>query len=309
MIVSPMESDPAGRPARSRSGFVRVLSAIRPLQWAKNLLVFVPIVLAHEIGDPEKLARAVGVFAAFSLIASAGYLLNDVRDREFDRTHPVKRRRAIASGELGPGLALGMGTVLLVAAMGIAIALGPRIVGWIGGYALLTAGYTFVLKRIAILDVVALAGAYAMRLLAGGAASSTEVSEWLLAFSIFVFLSLALAKRYGDVQRRVSEGVSRLAGRAYEAGDLVFLQTAGIASAYLSVLVFALYLNSEIVRQLYGAPALLWLICPILLYWTTRIWLLAHRGEMDEDPILFAVRDPISYLSAALIALVFTVAT
>lgn len=304
-----MESNPAGPPARSRPGLVRALSAIRPLQWAKNLLVFVPIVLGHEVGDLEKLARVVSVFAAFSLIASAGYLLNDVRDREFDRTHPVKSRRAIASGELGPGVALTMMALFAVGAMGIAIALGPRIVGWIGGYALLTAGYTFVLKRVAILDVVALAGAYAMRLLAGGSASGTVVSEWLLAFSIFFFLSLALAKRYGDVQRRVSEGVSRLAGRAYEAGDLVFLQTAGIASAYLAVLVFALYLNSETVRQLYAAPAHLWLISPILLYWTTRIWLLAHRGQLDEDPILFAVRDPISYLSAALIAIVFTVAT
>ena len=287
------------------------LGALRPRQWAKNVLVFAPLVLAHDLADSQKLASVVLCFALFCAVASAGYLLNDLLDLQSDRLHPAKRARPIASGELSIPRAI----VLLVGLLGTTLLAGslwarPEVALMLGAYAAISFAYSIALKRTLLLDVLVLAGLYTHRILTGGVAADVSVSPWLLAFSAFFFLSLALVKRYLELVQTRERALEPNSRRAYELGDIPMIEAVGITCGLISVLVLCLYISSSDVSRLYNSPQLLWLICPVMFYWITRIWFLARRGELDEDPVLFATRDPRSYLVAVLsLAIVGAAAT
>ena len=273
-----------------------MVKALRPVQWVKNALLFTPLFLAHEFRDLGALITVVWAFIAFSLCASALYVINDLLDIESDRQHPMKRLRPFASGELTVSAGLVMAPVLLLTGFSIALlALPPLFVAVLAVYAGLAAAYSVRLKRIVVVDVLVLASLYAWRVIAGGVAGGVPVSPWLLAFSLFFFLSLAFAKRYAELHLVAGQGKEEAAGRGYHLDDLSIVQSVGIASAYVAVLVLALYINSDQVTTLYTKPGLLWMVTPLLLYWVTRLWFLAHRGEVTDDPIVSTVRDPVSW--------------
>lgn len=281
-----------------------LLRSLRPLHWTKNLLVFAAIILAHRVGDPRAMMAVVLTFAAFCLAASGTYLINDVRDLAHDRAHPKKRMRLIASGAVSPTLALVAGICLIVAGVLLAYAVSVRVVGWLAAYGALSTLYSLILKRRVFLDVLALSALWTLRVLAGGEAAQVEVSDWLLALSVFLFVGLALLKRYADLGVLAEQAASGVPGRGYVAADRDLLRSMGVTSGYLAVLVLALYLTSPQVARLYESPRMLWLVCPLLLYWIAHMWFLAHRGLIEDDPIVVAARDPSSYVVAALIALV-----
>ena len=302
-----------GKPVHAIERVSRPLTAIikgvRAYQWAKNLLVFVPLLTAHVYLHPPSIAAAALAFVAFSLAASAVYLANDLSDLQDDRRHPTKRSRALASGELSIAAALALAPILLAAAAAIATLLPWEFGALLAVYLVSNLAYSLALKRAALVDVFVLAGLYTLRILAGAAAIEVPVSQWLLAFSLFAFLSLALAKRYVEVANVASREEARVGGRGYLAGDGALLGMLGTASGYLSVLVFALYITSPQVVMLYRAPAILWFAVPLLLYWISRVWFLTQRGEVHEDPLLFALHDPPSYVTGALIVALMVAAT
>jgi 4-hydroxybenzoate polyprenyltransferase len=293
-------------PPRGPGPFVR---ALRPHQWVKNVLILVPVLLDHRLLDLPVVAAAALAVVAFSLAASGGYVLNDVLDIEADRKHPVKRFRPFAEGALSPATGAALVPLLFAAAIGISLlALPATFVLLLAGYVVLTSAYSLYLKRIAVLDVILLAGLYTLRILAGIAATNVRFSAWLLAFSMFLFLSLAFMKRYAELSRSAREQGERVARRSYAVTDLDWLRSMGGSSGYLSVLVLALYLSSDEVVGLYDRPEALWLICPLLLFWISRMWFRAHRGNLDEDPIVATARDPVSYGIGVLVAAVLLAA-
>ena len=278
-----------------------IFRALRPHQWAKNALLVVPLITSRQLGDPAKLASAFEAFVSFSLMASAVYVVNDLVDREADRAHPTKRLRPFASGELSARFGAVLASVLLLASLGLAgAALPGSFVGMLLIYVAVTSLYSFWLKRKMLVDVICLAGLYTLRILAGGAAEGIVISPWLLAFSMFLFLSLAFAKRYAEIAMS-GPGVS-LSGRGYIDTDLDLIRSVGPAAGCLSVLVLCLYLNSPEVSLLYRHPRRLWFLCPIQLYWILRIWFVAHRNALRDDPVLFALRDRASWLAGLLSA-------
>lgn len=285
-----------------------VRRGVRAYQWAKNLLVFVPLLTAHKWDAASLMANSLA-FVAFCLVASAVYLANDLADLQDDRRHPTKRARALASGELPIAAGLVLLPLLVVGAALIAWRLPPVFAGLLVVYVVANLAYSLVLKRVAILDVFVLAGLYTLRLLAGAAAIDVPVSPWLLAFSLFLFLSLALAKRYVEVDAVLARDEEKVGGRGYHAGDGPLLSMLGTASGYLAVLVFALYVTSPQVAALYRSPALLGFAIPLLLYWISRVWLLAHRRTLHEDPLLFALHDRPSYVVGALVLATMLAAT
>jgi 4-hydroxybenzoate polyprenyltransferase len=286
-----------------------LVRALRPHQWVKNLLVFVPVVLDHKLFHAETMAKATIAFVAFCCVASSAYILNDIFDLEADRRHPTKRYRPFASGALRPAVGLVLVPVLIAAAVAISWSSLPRaFVVLLALYLVLTSAYSLYLKRVAVLDVLLLAGLYTLRVLAGIAAAQVRFSTWLLAFAMFLFLSLAFLKRYTEVSAMDGALTEQVRRRGYQRGDREWLGSMGGASGYLSVLVLALYINSEQVIALYRLPLALWLVCPLLLFWTSRMWLLAHRGKIHDDPIVATVRDPASYLIGLLVALVMYLA-
>jgi 4-hydroxybenzoate polyprenyltransferase/phosphoserine phosphatase len=294
-----------GRAPRWRTA----LRALRPHQWAKNLLVFIPALAAHRFAEPAVVMQAAQAFVAFSLVASSAYLLNDLLDLDADRAHPRKRSRPLASG----ALSIPAGALLCAAslALGIAVAwpLHPAFGGTLAIYLALTVAYSFALKRFAILDVIALAGLYVIRILAGGLAVGAPVSSWLLAFALFLFFSLALVKRHAELVSMAHEGASRAPGRGYAAVDAPVVMALGIASAMVGALVLALYINGDTVRVLYGRPEALWGLVPLMLYWIARVWMLSARGQMHDDPVLFAAGDANSYFVAAIGCAILWLAT
>lgn len=281
---------PAGLPA---------LRALRPHQWAKNVLVGAPLLLAHQLADLVRLGAVAMGFVAFCLVASAGYLINDMLDIEADRRHSTKRNRPFASGSLP--IAHGILLTALLLAIGFAIPacfVSGAFVGMLAAYLLATLAYSHYLKERLFLDVLVLAGLYTHRVLAGGIAARVEVSSWLLAFSVFFFLSLALVKRYVELLEKAKAGetsAGSVARRAYQVGDTALVETMGIASGYLSVLVLGLYVSHKDVTRHYANPEVLWLVTPLMLYWISRVWLLARRGELAADPVVFAATDRVSY--------------
>jgi 4-hydroxybenzoate polyprenyltransferase len=292
------------------SWYVQLAEALRVHQWTKNLLVFVPLLMAHRILDSRALLTSAYAFFAWCLCASGVYLLNDRLDLEADRVHPRKRLRPLASGTLSQRSLWLLIPLLLVSGLAIAFFVLPLVFGFsLLIYLVLTTAYSVHLKRILIVDVLLLAGLYALRVLSGGFASNIPVSPWLLAFSMFLFLSLAFVKRYAELRSLKEKGGTESIRRGYSMQDTEFLKTFGAASGYLSVLVLVLYINSREVVALYNSPTVLWLIGPCLLYWITRVWLLAERGRMDEDPILFTVKDAPSYVAGLFVAAVIVAAT
>lgn len=280
------------------------LRALRVHQWLKNMLVFVPLLASHRIFEPMAASQAAIAFVAFSLCASGVYLLNDLLDLASDRQHPRKRMRPFAAGTLP--LLHGMLAVPALTAFAFALALwvSPLFAAALGLYLLLTLAYSLYLKRIVMMDVMVLAALYTLRIVAGTLAIGAALSFWLLAFSMFLFLSLAMLKRYTELLTVQALGDARTAGRGYHVDDLPLVQSLGAASGYLAVLVLALYINSTASELLYRHPQLLWLLCPVLLYWIGRAWMIAHRGLMRDDPVVFAATDRASQLLVAVSALI-----
>jgi len=293
-----------------RGGTWPLLRALRVHQWAKNLLVFIPMLTAHRLADAQSAASAMLAFAAFSFAASATYMMNDLADLEHDRVHPYKRRRALAAGDLPVWVAVVLAPQLLALAFVVAIPLPAPFVAELACYCIAALAYSLWLKRLALVDVFTLAGLYTVRILAGAAAIAVPVSSWLLLFSLFLFLSLALAKRHAELARAsLHAGAPPVAGRGYGGADRALVGLLGVSAGQVSILVFALYLSSPAVAALYRHPGLLWIACPLLLYWIARVWLFAYRERLTEDPLVFALRDRVSIACAIGAVLVVLAAT
>jgi len=282
---------PAGLPAWLR--------ALRLHQWVKNLLVFLTLLASHRFLEWPLLAATVIAFFAFSLCASSVYILNDLVDVQSDRLHPRKRSRPFAAGTLSPVAGIVVSLACLVGAFALGWAASAAFEAWLGVYLVLTLLYTFLLKRKILVDALALAALYTLRIVAGGAAANMWPGFWLLALSLFLFLSLAFIKRYSELEVVVRQGRQGTRGRDYLASDLPLIEMFGIASGFAAVLVMALYINGESIERLYPHQAVVWLTVPILLYWISRMWVKAHRGEMHDDPVVFAMRDGLSQLTIA----------
>lgn len=284
--------------------------ALRLHQWVKNLLIFLPLLAAHRIGEPSLVLDAMLAVLIFGLTASAVYLLNDLLDLPADRRHPSKCRRPLAAGTLPLIWGLALIPVLLSVAAGLSLILLPAAFSLVlAGYVVLTSAYSFWLKRQPILDVMTLAGLYTVRVIAGAAALSITPSFWLLAFSMFIFLSLALVKRYTELAALLERGELTASGRGWHVDDLPLVQSLGVSAGLACVLVLALYIDSAPAQRLYATPEALWLICPLLLYWISRLWFKTHRGEMHDDPVVFALRDRLSLLIGAVTVGIVLVAT
>ena len=290
--------------AVDRRSWLPTLRALRPHQWLKNLLIFLPLLFAHRLYDTGAITRDLFAFVAFSLCASGIYVVNDLLDLENDRRHRSKARRPFASGTVPLARGLALAPMLLLAGFAIACAVTPLFIVVMAGYVVLSLSYSLALKRIVLLDVIVLAGLYTARIMAGAAAAEVVASFWLLAFALFMFSSLAMVKRYSELLTLQADQSLSVAGRDYSRKDSDMIAMLGVASGYVAVLVVALYINGDLVRHLYAHPAVLWGICPILLYWISRVWLIAHRGQMHDDPILFALKDPVSLIVALLVAAV-----
>ncbi|MGF6722909.1 4-hydroxybenzoate polyprenyltransferase [Paraburkholderia sp. GAS41] len=270
-----------------------VLKEMRVHQWVKNVLVFVPLLTAHRF-NLASIGAVCLAFLSFSLCASSVYLLNDMLDLDADRRHARKRNRPFASGKLPLSFGAVLTVLLLAAAVGIAVLLPWRFGAVLAAYFAATLAYSFALKRMALIDVFALACLYTVRVIAGGEANGIALSYWLILFCVPIFLSLAMVKRYVELDAILRDGKMEAAGRGYITQDLSILRSFGTSSAYLAVLVLALYLNSPELKQLYRHPPALWAVFALTLYWVSRIWMFAFRGKMHDDPIVFAFKDRVS---------------
>jgi len=291
-----------------RPRLVEHLKPLRPQHWLKNILIFVPLLAAQRLFEPALLEKAILAFVSFGCFASSGYLLNDLFDLASDRHHPHKRLRPFAAGSLP--LAYGMAMVPILIAIGgiIGALVSPLFLAVALTYLALTTAYSIYMRKIVLLDVIILAGLYTMRLMAGSAAVGIWPSHWLLAFSTFLFFSLALVKRYGELVIVRRQDRAKATGRGYEPSDEELLAAMGVASGYLAVLVLALYINTDTAQAFYSRYQLIWLQCPLLFYWISHVWLIAHRGQMPDDPVVFAVNDRTSRILALLMLAVTLVA-
>jgi len=258
---------------------------------AQNLLLFVPLLAAHQLGNGPAWLALLLAFASFSLCASSVYIANDLLDLESDRLHPRKRLRPFASGQMPVWMGVVFAPLLLLASLLLATFVGGQFLPWLLAYFVLTCAYSWGLKRLVLVDCLTLALLYTLRIVAGAAAVGQVLSFWLLAFSVFLFLSLAFVKRYAELEVQVLSGKQKIHGRGYHTTDAPLVQTMGIVSGYASVLVLALYLNSDAVLRLYRAPQLIWGAVPVMLFWVSWMWLQAQRGQMHDDPLVFAVKD------------------
>ncbi|MCC5869650.1 MAG: UbiA family prenyltransferase [Gammaproteobacteria bacterium] len=311
---------------RSKPSIRVWLKALRVHQWSKNLLLFVPLITAHKLDEVGTLLAVVAAFLCFSFVASATYIVNDLLDLQVDRHHPTKSRRAFASGGLNVSSGLAASLFLLITGVALARTLPEYFQIALAVYFASTLLYSVALKRFASLDVIVLAGLYTLRVIAGALAVKITISFWLIAFSMFIFLCLALVKRVSeliDLSKRLADksaattaadhqpalAARRVRGREYSVEDIYILQVLGASSGYLSVLVLALYINSPEISGLYLTPQLLWLVAPLLLLWVTRLWVVTARGYMHDDPIVFAIKDPETWLTAFITAAILWVAT
>jgi 4-hydroxybenzoate polyprenyltransferase len=296
------------------SPFKAWLKAVRLHQWAKNTLIFLPLLLAHAWA-PGLIAAAAVAFFSFGLCASATYIVNDLLDLEADRQHPRKRLRPFASGDLSALAGVVVIVLFLAASLSLAM-LVPRVITtlspglllhphrflvWLGIYLVTTLAYSLRLKRVALVDVIVLSGLYTVRILAGSAATGVVVSTWLASFSIFFFLSLAFVKRFAELENLRERGGVSIGGRGYHIADIEQLRTFGSASGYASVVVLTLYISNLDAAQLYRHTNRLWLLVPVMLLWISRLWLQASRGQLDEDPVVYAITDRRSLLLGVLV--------
>lgn len=282
------------------------LNALRVKQWLKNILIFLPMLLAHRLSEPMLYVKAVIAFLSFSFLASSIYVVNDLMDLHADQHHPRKCRRPFAAGNLSLMAAAGAVPLLILSSLALAYLLPPAFVATLLFYLLITTVYSWRIKQLVLLDVLTLAGFYTIRILAGTAAYGVETSGWLIAFSIAIFLSLALVKRYAELYEVQQADPEKLGsrGRGYHAWHLPWLARLGVASGCVASIVLALYVTSDKVVQFYQTPALLWLLCPLVLYWIGRIWFLAVRGRISDDPLEFAARDPQTLVVGGITALI-----
>jgi 4-hydroxybenzoate polyprenyltransferase len=296
--------DPGVTILESPKGRTRAwIRLLRVHQWAKNGLVFVPLLTAQRF-DLLALREALGAFLAFSVTASAMYILNDLVDVDADRKHPTKKRRPLAAGTVSITTAVFLIPALLATGFVGAMAITPSLAAVLLAYFVLTTAYTFALKRKMMVDVIALASLYTIRVVAGAVAISVTMSEWLLGFSMFIFAALALIKRYVELTARLDKDLSDPSDRNYRKSDLDIVAALAAAAGFNAVTIFALYISSDAVRPLYKHAEALWLICPILMYWLGRALLMAQRRLMDDDPIVFALRDWNSYVALSLIGFI-----
>ena len=294
---------------REQNNFRFLLSALRPHQWIKNTLIFVPLLASHRFLELPLLINGLFAFIIFSVCASSVYLLNDLVDLNNDRQHPTKNQRALAAGRLSIPHVMLVIPVLLTLSLGLSLWLLPlSFTLLLALYFSLTLTYSVWLKRVAILDVITLSMLYTLRVFAGALAMSLLITFWILAFCMFIFLSLAFLKRYSELKDLLEHGKSAPVGRGYLASDVDLMASLGGASGYLSVLVLALYINDVATEKLYGSPEWMWIACPLLLFWLSRIWLLSHRGQVHDDPVVFALRDSVSRWVGLLFLLVFALA-
>ena len=270
-----------------------LFKAIRVHQWAKNILLLAPLALSHHL-TRGSITAVVEAFFCFSFIASASYVVNDLLDIENDRRHPTKRLRPFAAGDLSVAGGMALVFLLCLASAALLPLLPIAFALWLLLYIVATSAYSFYLKRVALVDVLLLSGLYTVRLLAGSAATGTEISAWLAGLSIFLFVSLAMVKRFSELENLRQRGAAVPSGRGYKVADMEQIRSFGTASATAAVVVFALYISRPDVVALYKHSGRLWLIVPLLLYWLFRVWLVASRGELDDDPVVFAMRDPMS---------------
>ena len=297
-----------GRDQDTGSATVRTwIRAIRLHQWVKNGLIFLPLLLAHSV-SLAALRSGLLAFLSFGLCASSVYVLNDLLDLAADRDHPRKRHRPFAAGILSARSGLVAAVVLLLAAGAVATAVNLTFLGILATYYLLTWSYSLRLKRVALLDVMVLAALYTIRIIAGAAATDVPLSFWLLAFSVFMFLSLSFVKRYAELDSIRRTAAHSGAGRGYGPDDAPLVLSLGTASGYCAIVVMSLYINSPESGALYRHHQLLWFICPLMLFWISHIWTLTTRGQMHDDPVVFAIRDRPSLLILAMLALIVLVA-
>lgn len=281
------------------------LRALRAHQWAKNILVFAPLALSGVYAlQLEPILNVIGLFICLSALASGTYLINDLADLKADRKHHVKRNRPLASGAISVRAGAAAAAILIVSGLAGAWAISPRAALGMGAYLAVTLAYSLRFKRVPLLDVTVLGVLYSLRLLIGAAGAGTSASVWLLTFAMFFFVSLSLAKRHSEIVAAQEAGKATLPGRGYLVDDGPVTLTLGVSSAVASVLIVVLYLTDEAFPSgVYNNPAFLW-GAPLLLHlWVSRVWLLAHRGQMDEDPVAFAVRDRTSLAVAGLLGL------
>lgn len=285
-----------------------ILRAIRVHQWVKNLLLILPLLLAHKFLNAPALLEIAVAFLSFSLCASSVYVLNDLLDLKSDRIHPTKRARPFASADISLKVGVIMIPLLLLAGLGMGSLLSLKFLGLLILYYALTTSYSVYIKQIALLDVILLTLLYATRIFAGSVVSDVPISEWLMAFSMFFFFSMSMVKRVSELHNVGQRKQFKADGRGYMATDREQLASLGAASGYCAVLVFSLYINSRAVQELYRHSQILWLICPVIFYWISRMWLLAHRGQISEDPIVFALKDRTSYVVGLLIVCILLIA-
>jgi len=275
-----------------------ILKEMRVYQWVKNTLIFIPLLLSHRYTNLDAVAVSFIAFIAFSLCASSVYIINDLCDVESDRKHPIKKFRPIAAGILSPFVAKIAALFLFIAALGVALLINQQFVLVFSTYFILTFTYSFGLKEQAIIDVLILGGLYTLRIIAGIYAINVEMSFWLLVFSLFIFISLAMLKRFIELKNMEDRNEEKMTRRGYVVGDADLISKMGVVSSYIAILVIALYIHDPLVTAKYSSPVWLWLVIPAMLYWLSRVWLIANRGELHEDPVLFALRDKASYVVA-----------
>lgn len=276
-----------------------ILRAMRPHQWAKNVLIILPLFLSHQFLDISKITTALTAFFAFSFCASATYIWNDILDIRSDRVHPRKKNRPFAAGLISIPHGLAISFLLLAISFGVtALTLPPVVLLLLAGYIGITLTYSLYFKEKLLVDAMTLGLLYSYRIVIGAAAASIVLSDWLIAFSTFFFFGLALVKRYTEVaSKTVSSTSGKIAGRGYYAGDREVIGVLGVASSFISILIMALYIRSPEIIELYTRPQILWVVCVVLMYWLSRIWVLAHRSHMPDDPIVFALKDKNSMLA------------
>lgn len=276
--------------------------------WIKNLLLFVPLLAAHQFGNIHSLNSLLIAFFSFSFCASSVYISNDLLDLDNDRKHPHKRYRPFASAVVPIQYGVVLIPIFAILSLVLGLSVGSGFTIWLISYFILTTAYSLYLKQFVLIDCLTLAGLYTLRIIAGTAAVSGTLSFWLLAFSAFIFLSLAFVKRYAELQLQDRTGNIDSYGRGYNIKDAPLVQSFGVTAGYAAVLVLALYLNGETVIKLYTQPELIWFAVPLVLFWVSWIWIKAHRGEMHDDPIVFALKDRISQISAICLSCLFLMA-
>ncbi|MEM6891326.1 MAG: UbiA family prenyltransferase [Pseudomonadota bacterium] len=293
-------SDSVEHLSSEQQGVKPYLRALRPHQWLKNTLVFLPMIAGHQF-DAQSFFQSLLAFICFSVVASSVYVLNDLLDLSADRAHPRKKDRPFASGTVPIAHGVWMAVGLLVIGALLAITLGGPFFLVMAGYYLMTLAYSLYLKRRLVIDICVLAGLYTIRIIAGGAATGIPLSVWLLSFSVFFFLSLAAVKRQAELIDSEKRGQLKASGRGYKVDDLPIIAMVTIGAGYVAVLVMMLYVNAPNTVALYGRPEALWGVCAVLLYWITRTVILAHRGQMHDDPVVFAAKDRVSHICFLLI--------